>query len=189
MGRAMRCDFALFKASKTIRREASDIWLSESLFSFTTNSKLNKDVFLPAYLTDRMKSVELYFPPVISTKDLTPEELDVDYSTAVFKTVVAPFTGSHILRNSLKVDFIWLGSDNMTELVLGPIFEIFKAVTGFTTVTLVCEYFNLGGPLKHKELPQVLGKIGQVGRSVLEPILGPATEEHVNQKTCLTFHP
>lgn len=77
----------------------------------------------------------------------------------------------------------------MLDSVLSSIFEIFKAVTGFATVTFVYEYFYLGGSLRPKSHSQVLRQISQLGRNVLEPTLGPATEGYVNVRDCLTFHP
>ena len=188
-GMPKECDFALVKVSKAIRHEASEIWFSESLFVFTMNTEPNRPITLSHTFTNGMKNVVLWFPP--SSEDYGLGVVDYDRKLTIFKTAIDPFTGSHILRNSLQVNFIWLGPDRMIDSVWGSIFNIFKAVTGFATVSFTYEDFPFpsGGLSGRKSNSHVRRQISQVGRNVLEPTLGPGIEGHVNVRECLTFHP
>lgn len=133
-----------------------------------------------------------YFPPEIYTGRSIPERLETERITAVFKVAIAPFTGSHILRNSLEVLFYWNGLKTKTS-ALDPIFETFKELTGFTTVRFEAFYFIFYFPMvprEEQDLTRVFYLIGRQLGKMLEPTLGPpATKYHKGLGRTLTFHP
>ena len=182
-------EFALFRVSKAISHEASEMWSSESSFSFKvkTVDQGNQNICLPAKVTGRLKRVRFHFPPEVYIGCSKPERLDTERITAVFKAAIAPFTGSHILRNSLAVDFGWNGKEPTSAL--GPIFETFKELTGFATVSFEVYYCPLV-ERKEQDLTRVFHLIGRQLGKMLEPTLGPpATKYHKGLGRTPTFHP
>lgn len=176
-------DFGIFKVSKAISQEASDIYYSESDFLFVIDFCHRKMIRLSTKLTDRMKNVKLTLTP-ISISRLNRGSITFDRIKTICNAGIAPFTGAHIPRNTLGIKLICDGPYTIDMLRI-HLFETFKAMTGFRTVIIEIwkdlsfriESVMMTEEEVNESIYQMLTGISQEMKKTLEPTLGPAIEE------------
>ena len=182
-------DLTIFRVSKAINYEATETWLSESLFLFVMPLRAEVPmiplaVFCPAKTMSRMKTIKF---DLLETNELlycggfAPMD-SID-------THVAPFTEAHIERKCVTVQLQCAVSDStIVNTTLSLIWDVLKAMTGFET--LVVKIRNVGPFISAEHLIiEHLHQIGQSAKEILEPALGPATKDHGFLTVDLTFHP
>ncbi|CAD6575266.1 MAG: hypothetical protein ASARMPREDX12_007174 [Alectoria sarmentosa] len=188
-------DFGIFKVSKAISQEASDIYYSESDFLFVIDFCHRKMIRLPTKLTDRMKNVKLILTDT-SILRLVRRSITFDRIKTICNAGIVPFTSAHIPRNTLGIELICDGPYTIDMLRI-HLFETFKAMTGFRTVTIEISkdlsFRTESVMMTEKEFEelifQMLAGISQELKKTLEPTLGPAIEETRRAVWYLTFHP
>ena len=179
-------DLAIFRVSRAIGHEATDIWLSESLFVFVIDFEDHVKRGVPSELLDRMKNVELQLELYDMYADLKGmEELDRirdrDRYINTYRIAIAPFTTGHVAGNRLVVALI-SRELRMEGLILDEFLsgflEALKAANRFRTVAVsICTLLRPS----HDIIRAVKDK--------LEPVLGPSSEYLSAQMPAVEFHP
>lgn len=191
--RTKESDFAILKVSKAISQEVLEVYLPESVFRFIIQLSQPATICLPSKLTNRMKNVEIVLNDT-SLSHLNYRGLRSDHINTACRAGIAPFTGAHIARNSLRFLFSCCGPD-MIDMLSVHLYETLKALTGFRTVIFEVEpsgclaHEKRMGWITAEELSEVIDGIVQEMKNTLVPTLGPATERVLDGKGYLTFHP
>ena len=150
---------------------------------------------LPTKLTDRMKNVKLILTNT-SILRWVRRSITFDRIKTICNAGIVLFTSAHIPRNTLGIELIRDGPYTIDMLRI-HLFETFKAMTGFRTVTIeISKDLSFRTELvmmTEKEFEelifQMLAGISQELKKTLEPTLGPAIEETRQAVWYLTFHP
>ena len=123
--RNRRLTLSVLALSKTVKDEAMALLFSEATFCYVGQI----DSRLPDIaITNRMRSIEILFYDSLGPK------LDDDRKTANFCAVLGLFQGDTITRKSILITFKQRSC--VTEMIMSPLLEALRELTGFKTVTL-----------------------------------------------------
>ena len=206
---------AIYRVSRAISQEALHIWLSESSFSFDVNFDRYQNNGVPHEHMKCMEKVVLRLKniPVIHADN---EKVGInrasilDHVRTTCKRGIAPYMAEDFACNTLILGIKWqllYLMDATIDETLSPILETFEAVSRFETVAFKIakereEYSRCSNPVprsmvQYLDLIQEVDttyeeqfqEVARVIRNKLEPVLGPAFENHSPYVSVIGFHP
>ena len=182
---------SILRVSKAINFEASEIWLSESVFQFVPHFFSDPIIDLPAKLIDRMKNVKFNLHRITTLID-REYGVRMDY----VREAVDTFTRAQAARQCLTLDFLYAELVVEADKIVGLILEACKKMKSFRTVIVqidVGEVLSVWGDISLSKMSamtsRTLDRIEKKTMLILEPLLGPAVKCCSDMEIRFTFHP